>query len=76
MVSCTLAVQFSVKVLYGGVTKDVMICGSIVTSITGPVKEKQHNTYVSSVSIFCISIHLSVHASVTHNFVHIEVKGF
>ena len=41
MVSCTLAVQFSVKVLYGGVTKAVTVCGCTLTSTTGPVGEKQ-----------------------------------
>ena len=40
MVSCTLAVQFSVKVLYGGVTKAVTVCGCTLTSTTGPVGEK------------------------------------
>ena len=41
MVSCTLAVQFSVNVLYGGVTKAVTVCGCTLTSTTGPVDEKQ-----------------------------------
>ena len=63
----------------------MMIYGSIVTSIIGPVKEKQYNKYFidkqeQAPGIFCIFVHLSahtvVHVLVTQISVHIGVEAF